>query len=105
MVFPHFALVKASFYCAPYYHIPNGKIIKIDEIDEQQETNYQIFRNGAKTTCSNVAYLKFSVLGEGVSRVAKFAFDTDETFFDDVYPGFFQELTNQYEIKNKRRNI
>lgn len=94
MVFPHFALVKASFYCVPYYNIPSGKIIKIYEIDEKQEINYQILRNGTKTVCSNVAYLKFSVLGEGVSRVAKFVFDTDETFFNDVYPGFFQELTN-----------
>lgn len=94
MVFPHFALVKASFHCALYYNIPSGKIIKIDEIDEQQETNYQIVRNEIKTTYSNVAYLKFSVCGEGVSHVAKFVFDVDETFFDDVYPGFFQELTN-----------
>lgn len=94
MVFPHFALVKTSFHCAPYYNIPSGKIIKIYEIDEQQEINYQILRNGTKTVCSNVAYLKFSVCGEEVSRVAKFIFNTDETFFDDVYLEFFQELTN-----------
>lgn len=94
MVFPHFALVKTSFHCAPYYNIPSGKIIKIDEVVEEQETNYQILRNGTKTVCSNIADLKFSVCGEEVSRVAKFVFDTDETFFDDVYPGFFQELTN-----------
>lgn len=94
MVFPHFALVKTSFYCESYHYISSGKIIKIDEIVEEQETNYQIFRNGTKTVCSNVAYLTFSVCGEEVSRVAKFVFDTDETFFDDVYPEFFQELTN-----------
>lgn len=94
MVFPHFALVKASFYCEPYHHVPSGKIIKIYEIVEEQETNYQIFRSGTKTVCSNVAYLTFSVCGEGVFRVAKFVFDTDETFFDNVYQGFFQELTN-----------
>lgn len=94
MVFPHFALVKASFYCEPYHHVPGGKIIKIYEIDKVQETNYQIVRNGTKVVYSNVAYLTFSVCGEEVFRVAKFVFDTDETFFDDVYSGFFQELTN-----------
>lgn len=94
MIFPHLALVKATFYAAPYYQIDKGKIITINEVDEEQEATYQIFHNKTEKILRNTAYLKFSVLGEGVSRVAKFAFDTDETFFDDVYPGFFQELTN-----------
>ena len=94
MVFPHFALVKASFYCEPYHRVPSGKIIKIGEVVEQRETNYQMFHDRTVTTCSNTAYLTFSVYREETSRFAKFVFDQSETFFDDVYPGFFQELTN-----------
>lgn len=94
MIFPHLALVKETFYAAPYYQIDKDKIITINEVVEKQETTYQIFRNKTEATLCNTAFLTFSVCGEGVSRVAKFAFDTDETFFDDVYPGFFQELTN-----------
>lgn len=94
MIFPHFALVKETFYAAPYYLINKGKIIKINEVIEQQETTYQIVRNKTEETLGNTAYLTFSVCGEEILRFAKFAFNQDETFFEDVYPDFFQELTN-----------
>lgn len=94
MIFPHFALVKETFRAAPYYQINEGKIIKINEVVEQQETTYQILRNKTEETLKNTAYLTFSVCGEEISRCAKFVFDQDETFFEDVYPEFFQELTN-----------
>lgn len=94
MIFPHFALVKATFYAEPHHRILSGRIIKIDEIVEQQETNYNIFRNKTETTLNNTAYLTFSVCGEEILRFAKFVFDQDETFLKDVYPEFFQELTN-----------
>ena len=94
MIFPHLALVKATFYAAPYYQIDKGKIITINEVDEEQEATYQIFHNKTEKMLKNTAYLTFSVCGEEILRSAKFIFDQDETFFDDVYPGFFQELTN-----------
>lgn len=94
MVFPHFALVKATFYAEPYHQVNSGKIVKINEVVEKQEATYQIFHNKTEAAISNTAYLTFSVYGEEILRFAKFVFDQDETFFEDVYPGFFQELTN-----------
>lgn len=94
MKFPHFAFVKATFYANLYYQITSGKIIKINEVVEQQETTYQRFNNKIKKTFRNTVCLTFSVCGEEMLRFAKFIFDQDETFFEDVYPEFFQELTN-----------
>lgn len=94
MIFPHLALVKETFYAAPYYQVYEGKIIKINEVVEKQETTYQIFRNKTEATLSNTVFLTFSVCGEEILRFAKFTFDQDEAFFEDVYPEFFQELTN-----------
>lgn len=94
MIFPHFALVKTTFYAEPYYQTNKGRIIKINEVVEKQETTYQIFHNKTEKILRNTAYLTFSVYGEETLRFAKFVFNTDETFFNDVYPVFFQELTN-----------
>ena len=94
MIFPHLALVKATFYANSYYQITSGKIIKINEVVGQQETTYQKFHNKIKKTFRNTVCLTFSVCGEEILRFAKFVFDQDETFFEDVYSVFFQELTN-----------
>ena len=88
MKLPHFALVKATFYAAPYYQIDKGKIITINEVDEEQEATYQIFHNKTEKIVRNIAYLTFSVYGEEILCFAKFVFDQDEAFFKDVYPGF-----------------
>ena len=94
MIFPHLALVKATFYADSYYQINSDKIIKIHEVIEKQEITYRAFHNKAEKTFRNAVYLKFYVCGEEILRVAKFVFDKDEVFFEDVYPEFFQELTN-----------
>lgn len=94
MIFPHLALVKATFYADSYYQVTSGKIIKINEVVEKQETTYRILRNKTEETLRNTAYLTFSVCGEEKLRFAKFIFDQDEAFFEDVYPEFLQELTN-----------
>lgn len=94
MIFPHFALVKTTFYAEPYYQTNKGRIIKINEVVEKQETTYQIFHNKTEKIVRNTAYLTFSVYGEKTLRFSKFIFDQDKTFFEDVYPLVFQELTN-----------